>query len=188
MNCIIVHGCPSNIEKAMNPEERTYDKHWIPWLKKELEEKGIKTSVPLMPTPWEPDYNKWRKEFEKISINEESVLVGHSCGSSFLVRWLGETETRVKKLILVAPSKISEGRRDLLNNLYDFDINENIKNRIGEIIIFVSDDDYEDIIKSAELYHKKLEGKLIELNGRGHFTLGDMGTKEFPELLEEILK
>lgn len=27
---IIIHGCPSNVEKAMNPETRTYDKHWIP--------------------------------------------------------------------------------------------------------------------------------------------------------------
>ena len=33
-NCIIIHGCPSDAEKAMNPETRTYDKHWIPWLKK----------------------------------------------------------------------------------------------------------------------------------------------------------
>ena len=35
-NCIIIHGCPSNVEKAMNPETRTYDKHWIPWLKQNL--------------------------------------------------------------------------------------------------------------------------------------------------------
>jgi hypothetical protein len=33
-NCIIIHGCPSEKEKAMNSETRTYDKHWIPWIKK----------------------------------------------------------------------------------------------------------------------------------------------------------
>jgi len=30
MNCIIIHGCPTDVEKAMSPEKRTYDKHWIP--------------------------------------------------------------------------------------------------------------------------------------------------------------
>ena len=38
-NCIIIHGCPSNKEKAMNPATRTYDKHWIPWIKRKLIEK-----------------------------------------------------------------------------------------------------------------------------------------------------
>ena len=32
MNCIIIHGCPSNVEKAMDSEKSTYDKHWIPWI------------------------------------------------------------------------------------------------------------------------------------------------------------
>ncbi len=51
MNCIIIHGCPSNIEKSMNPETRTYDKHWIPWIKKQLQEKGIEAETPLIPEP-----------------------------------------------------------------------------------------------------------------------------------------
>ena len=42
----------------MNPETRTYDKHWIPWLKRNLIAAGIKTETPLMPDPWEPDYQK----------------------------------------------------------------------------------------------------------------------------------
>jgi hypothetical protein len=36
--------------------------------------------------------------------------------------------------------------------------------------------------------HEKLGGKLINIKGKGHFTFDDMGTEEFPELLEEILK
>ncbi|MBU1131866.1 hypothetical protein KKC32_01250 [Patescibacteria group bacterium] len=49
--CIIIHGCPSNAEKAMNSETRTYDKHWIPWIKKELNSKNIETEAPLLPSP-----------------------------------------------------------------------------------------------------------------------------------------
>ena len=57
-NCIIIHGCPSDIEKAMNPETRTYDKHWIPWSKRNLIALGIETETPLMPDPWKPNYQK----------------------------------------------------------------------------------------------------------------------------------
>ena len=32
------------------------------------------------------------------SLNEESVLVGHSSGCAFLVRWIGETKVKVKKV------------------------------------------------------------------------------------------
>ena len=92
IKCIIIHGCPSDIEKAMNSQLRTYDKHWIPWTKKQLVSKGIKVETPLMPEPWSPQYYLYKKEFEKYRVDENSVLIGHSCGCAFLVRWLGETK------------------------------------------------------------------------------------------------
>ncbi|MEK6862416.1 MAG: class I tRNA ligase family protein, partial [Nanoarchaeota archaeon] len=69
-NCIIVHGCPSNIEN--DPAKRTYDKHWIPWIKKEISAGGIPTETPVMPTPWAPNYNAWKKEFEKNTVTENT--------------------------------------------------------------------------------------------------------------------
>ena len=98
LNCIVIHGCPSDIEKAMNPETRTYDKHWIPWIKKELKGRGVKIETPLMPSPWKPDYNAFKAEFEKYPVSENTILIGHSCGCAFLVRWLGETKKSVRKL------------------------------------------------------------------------------------------
>jgi len=101
-NCIIIHGCFSNVEEAMNPETRTYDKYWIPRTKKILA-KDIETETPFMPSPREPDYEKFKRTFEKYYINENTILIGHSCGCAFLVRWLGETKMKIFKLILVAP-------------------------------------------------------------------------------------
>ncbi len=75
-NCIIIHGCPSDKESAMDPETRTYDKHWLPWTKEKLTQRGIDTSTPLMPEPWEPVYEKFKKELEKNQINENTILVG----------------------------------------------------------------------------------------------------------------
>lgn len=187
MNCIIIHGCPSDKEKAMDPETRNYDKHWMPWIKRELISRGIKTEIPLMPEPWQPNYDKFRDEFEKYYVGEDTILIGHSCGCAFLVNWLGEAKKKINKLILVAPWKIAYRKDGSDKDFYEFPMDEAIKSRVKKITIFTSDNDYKDGKKSAKIYHQGLGGKIINLKGRGHYTLRDMGTEEFPELLKEIL-
>lgn len=186
-NCIIIHGCPSNVEKAMNPETRTYDKHWIPWTKEKLIALGIPTETPLMPDPWEPSYEKFKAEFEKQEVNENTILIGHSCGTTFLLRWLGDSKQKVAKLILVAPwavaDKDDEGRRQF----YEHPIDPSIKDRVGEITYFTADDEEPDGKKSLQIIHDVLGGNIINLPGHGHYVMGDMGTTEFPELLEAVL-
>ncbi|MBU4600576.1 class I tRNA ligase family protein, partial [Candidatus Parcubacteria bacterium] len=62
-------------------------------------------------------------------------------------------------------------------------------NRVNKIIIFVSEDEKKYRIASAKLYQKELGGELQILKDRGHFTVAaNPINKEFPELLEEILK
>jgi predicted alpha/beta hydrolase family esterase len=101
---------------------------------------------------------------------------------------LGESKKKVKKLILVAPWKVTyrEDRSD--KAFYGYEINSSVKSNIKEIIIFSSDNEEEGGKRSAKMFHESLGGKLIELKGKGHYVLEDMGTEEFPELLQEILK
>lgn len=184
MNCIIIHGCPS---KAENFETRTYDKHWLQWIKNQLIARGIKTEVPLMPEPWVPDYKRFKEEFEKYNVNESTILIGHSCGCAFLVNWLGETKKKIKQLILVAPWKIAYRKDGSDKDFYEFPMDETIRSRVKKTVIFTSNNDYEDGKKSAKIYYNVLRGKLIELKGHGHYTLRDMGNEKFPELLKEIV-
>jgi len=186
ITCIIVHGCPGKSED--DPKKRTYDKHWMPWTKKQLEKKGIKTEAPLMPEPWKPDYNQFKKEFEKYEVNKNTILIGHSCGCSFLVRWLGETNKKIYKLILVAPWKIPTKGDKLKEAYYNFPINLEIKKNVKQIIIFTSDNEEENGKKSAKIFHEALGGKIIELKNHEHYTFNDMGTEEFPELIEIVLE
>jgi len=188
MNCIIIHGCPSDSEKAMNSKTRTYDKHWIPWIKQKLISNKIIVETPLMPEPWNPNYRKFKEEFEKYKVNEESILIGHSCGCAFLVRWLGETKQRINKLILVAPWKIPDVNDKFREEFYNYPIDATIKKRVNKIVMFTADNEEEDGKKSLKMYSKVLGGKIIELKKHGHYTFFDMGTEEFPELLVEILK
>ena len=188
MKVIIIHGCPSNPEKAMNPETRTYDKHCMPWIKKELIARKILVELPMMPMPWQPNYDRFKKEFEKYEVTPQTVLVGHSCGSAFLVRWLGETKKKIAKLILVAPWKIPDKNDKDRIAFYTYPIDETIKSRIKQITIFTSNNEEEDGKKSAKLFHEALGGKIINLPNHGHYCLEDMGTEAFPELLNEIIK
>ena len=123
-----------------------------------------------------------------LSVNEYSTLIGHSCGCSFLVRWLGETKREVRKLILVAPWKIAYRKDGSDKDFYEYDIDKDIKNRVEDIVIFTSNDELEDGKKSVKIFHNVLGGEVIDLKGRGHYILEDMGTEEFPELIEEVLK
>jgi uncharacterized protein len=186
-NCIILHGCPSNIIKATNPATRDYDKHWMPWTKKELISRGLETITPMMPEPWAPNYEKFKTEFEKYDIDKNTILVGHSCGCAFLVRWLGETKKEISKLILVAPWKIPARGDIARESFYTYKIDKTIKDRVKEIIFFTSDNEEENGKKSLKIFHNALNGKIIELKSHGHYTLGDMKTEEFPELVKVIL-
>lgn len=188
MNCIIIHGCPGREEEMMNSADRTFDKQWMPWTREKLEERGVKADAPIMPSPWAPDYEKFKAEFEKYEVNGDTILVGHSCGCAFLVRWLGETKQKIAKLILVAPWKIPKAGDAARQAFYTYHIDKTIKDRVQEIVMFTADDENEEGKESLKIFHEALDGKIIELKGHGHYTMGDMGTTEFPELLEVILK
>ncbi|MBT4277842.1 hypothetical protein HOD96_03810 [Candidatus Falkowbacteria bacterium] len=185
-NCIIIHGCPDNEEKAMNPKTRTYDKHWLPWIKNELEKVEFRVDFPLMPHPWNPSYKDHKKEFEKLDINESSILIGTSCGTTFLLRWLGETRRKVKAFIMVAPwynPKYDNKGRDF----YDFKIDKSVKDRVKNIIMFIADNEGETGKRSAKIFAEKLDPKVISISGYGHYIESHMKTDKFPELLKEVI-
>lgn len=187
MNCIIVHGCPGSEEQALNPADHTYAKHWLPWLQGELIKNGIPTEIPMMPQPWAPNYAAFQAVFAKYPISEDTVLVGHSCGTAFLVRWLGESKRAVRQLILVAPWKVPDDPRPGRQAFYDYEIDPTIPTRVGQIVTFTSNDESAAGKESLKIFHDVLGGQVISLPEHGHYTQDDMGTTEFPELLTLIL-
>ncbi len=148
--------------------------------------KDILTQTPELPEPYEPVYKDWLSVFEQFEVNSESVLVGHSCGGGFLVRWLSETDTVVDKLVLVAPWLDPE--KTVKDAFFDFKIDKNLKNKAREIHILVSDDDEQDVLESVEKIRNSIDGYIYhEFKGYGHFTFEDMGKREFSELLAIVL-
>lgn len=185
-NAIIIHGMPSKEEYDANPQRTT--EHWLPWLNKQLEDRKIATTIPEMPIPYAPVYEQWRDTFEHILCNDETVLIGHSCGGGFLVRWLSENNVKVGKVALVAPWTDPDGTdREYCTDFFDFVIDPNLVAKTEGVIVFVSDDDETPILRTVEELEKQIVGlNVIRKQDMGHFTTGD-GIVEFPELLDEIL-
>jgi predicted alpha/beta hydrolase family esterase len=186
-DCIIIHGCPSGPEGERDADTRSYDKHWIPWVRERLIERNVPTLSPIMPDPWAPDYTRFKQEFEKHPVSERTMLIGHSCGCAFLVRWLGESKQKIDTLVLVAPWKVPRAGDRHREAFYAFSIDATIKHRARQILMFTSDTEAADGKKSLAIYHAARGGDVIHLPNRGHYVMADMGTCEFPELIDRIV-
>jgi predicted alpha/beta hydrolase family esterase len=185
-NAIIVHGMPDK-EEYYSPEfPACSNYHWLPWLQKQLIMTDIKADTPEMPHTYAPVYEIWKREFERFDVTPETILVGHSCGGGFLVRWLSEQkDVKVGKVVLVAPWLDVE--RELETGFFDFTIDPHLVSRTDGVVIFNSDNDSDYIQKSVSKIRTEIpQAKYVEFHNYGHFCIGDMKSEAFPELLEEI--
>ncbi len=185
-NCIIVHGCEYNEQNSVKLAQRTVENHWTVWVREELIVRGIPAQTPLLPRSWAPKYEAFKSELEKYEVTEHTILVGHSCSCAFLVRWLGETRKKIAKLVLVAPWKVFDGTDADRVSFYSYDIDPTIVDKVGEIIMFTADNESDDGKKSLQIFHNVLGGKIISLDGRGHYRTSQWQSSAFPELVEVI--
>ncbi len=189
-NAILIHGWNTK-EEYYDPDRPTASNdHWFPWLTKQLVLKDINTVSIEMPDGFYPKYEIWKRELERYDISEETILVGHSCGGGFLVRWLSDNPDRkVGKVVLVAPwLGLDTGDEPFDENFFDFEIDPNMASRTTELTIITSDNDHPSVLDSIQILRKKIARiNIKEFTGKGHFTLRSLGSPEFPELLKELL-
>ncbi len=168
-NAIIVHGMQSK-EDYYDPQYPSQSNfHWIPWLQKQLLMHDIATATPEMPLPYAPEYAVWKKEFERYDVTPETILVGHSAGGGFLVRWLSEhAETHVGKVFLVAPWLDLQKESD--TGFFDFEIDPKITLRVQQVTIFNDTDDEKDIHASVQKLRDVLNPvDYVEVSAQNHF-------------------
>lgn len=184
---IIIHGWSEKEDFFNMNIPSDSNNHWFPWLQKNLSVKGYNCQTPEMPNGYEPNYGLWKEQLENLKPDENTTLVGHSCGGGFIVRWLSENKIKIDKLILVAPW-IDPEKNNIDPEFFNFQIDKNLKEKTNKLVMMFSNNDYEDVMKSVNILKDELkEVKLIELKGKGHFVMSSMDGVEFPELLEEIL-
>lgn len=187
MNAIILHGAPEK-EAYYNPDlPSESNAHWLPWLQKELLIRDIPAVTPEIPFSYEPKWDFWTKEIERYDITQETILVGHSAGAGFWVRYLSEhKDLRVGKVVLVGPW-LDPGKT-LEEDFFGFEIDSELLSRTKGLVIFYAEDDSESVVSSVNLLKAQIKGcQMRHFPGYGHFKYDNLKTDRFPELRDEIL-
>ncbi|MCI5050941.1 MAG: alpha/beta hydrolase [Candidatus Pacebacteria bacterium] len=142
---------------------------------------------PEMPNKDYANYQAWSIWFEKVIpyLRDNVILIGHSLGGGFLMKWLSINilPVSIKQLHLVAPTNNHNSEDynlgDFINNEFPGNFSEN---NIPQIYIYHSEDDPEVPLQESESYHKQLQNsELIRFKNRGHFL-----DETFPELFANI--
>lgn len=181
-NVVILHG-----------SGETDKSFWLPYAKKELEKKGYKVSIPLLPNTDNPDIKAWLPVALKEDYSQETIIIGHSAGCPLQLSVLENINVRVKQVILVSGYARKKGgasnfeEEPILQKDYNWKM---IKENVEDIILINSDNDPWgcDDVEGRYILDKLGKGKLIVMKGEGH-----MGSdrfkqpyKEFPFLLKLI--
>ena len=186
-SAIILHGMPSKEEYYDISSKTQSSSHWLPWIQKQLIVSGILAQTPELPHPYEPKYEDWLDVFKQLTLNEETMLVGHSCGAGFLIRYLSENSVHVGKVALVAPF-LDKKYSDATALFFEFIVDKDFVSKTKEVKVFYSTDDEQDILESVKLLKEQVKDiRYVEFTNKGHFTYGTMKTEEFPELKDFLL-
>ncbi len=182
---LIIHGTCSQEEYLDERYPSSINSHWLPWLLKQLLMAGYAAQTPTMPLAYQPVYHDWAREFQRHELGPESLLVGHSCGGGFLLRWLAENPVPIRRLVLVAPWLDPQGRK--CPEFFRFELDPALSARTEMHLVF-SDNDGADIAESVRRIQAVYPGiKKHLFPGYGHFCFANLRTAAFPELREIAL-
>jgi uncharacterized protein len=187
-SAIILHGICDSEEYHSNKYPSSSNSHWIPWLQKQLLTNQIDCQTPDVMNSYKGNYEDWLRAVQPHKINEETIIVCHSAGCGFFLKYLSENkDIYFDKLIMVAPFNDPYYEYgDFLRCVLD----SGLSSRANTMHVFYSlDEDVKGVKETVDVIMKTYpNSKLTEFNNHGHFCLSDMGTEEFPELLDVILQ
>lgn len=182
-NAVIVHGKANQAKYYDGAFESPSNAGWLPWIQKQLLLHDILAQTPEMPKPWKPEYVAWCREFERFDITPKTLLIGHSCGAGFLVRWLSEhTDVYVGKVVLVAPW-LDPDQTSKTSTFFNFVMDAHLSERTAKLTMFNSNDDFSGAKISARMVKDTIQNiNVREFDDYGHFA----SITVFPELRDEL--
>jgi len=184
---IILHGVPEK-EFYYDPSKPSESNaHWLPWLQKELIIRDIKADTPEVPHAYEPDWETWCREVERYDITPETMLVGHSFGGGFWLRYLSEhPDLHVGRVLLVGPWLDPD--RTLKQHIFAGTLDKGLASRTAGLTVFYSQDDSENVSTSVDRIRQEVAGtEYRRFEKHGHFTYENLQGETFPELLGVLL-
>jgi len=162
--------------------------NWFPWIAEKLKSLGHNVFVPRFPTPINQSVKNWcvALDAQAPKFGENTILIGHSCGATYILHILEALKNPVAKSIFIS-GFIDKLGNEYFDNLNEDFINHNfdwekIRKNAGEIIILHGDNDPYVPMAAAQRLADGLQTEIkIILNG-GHLN-AESGYTQFPELM-----
>lgn len=167
--------------------------NWFPFLRKEIESKGLEVYTPDFPTGvGYQNYENWEKVLKAYLdaglINENTTIFAHSIAPIFICKFLINNKVKVKRLVFVCGFNnylgINEEYDNVNKSMYLDDLAE-VKNYCNDIICFYSDNDPYVKYEVEKDFADTIANKQIAIKGGGHLNSESNYTK-FDELLEYV--
>lgn len=153
-------------------------------------EDSFQVMVPEMPCKWFADYKAWKIWFERhceYITDPKPIFIGWSLGTTFLLKYLTEENSRVlpDQLHLVSPYVTNSSPGEILGS-FEFDLHKTseLQDLIASISIYHSRDDKSVPYSDCEVLHSHIpKATLYTFEDRWHFY-----GPTFLELVENIIK
>lgn len=176
--------------------------NWFPRFKEQMESKGFEVIIPDLPNADKPVLKEWLDGLNKLDIKKDDRLfvIGHSLGGPTACQFVLRNKLNVEKLILVAPTGISQNNKDwsnLLNagasqegvdsvkNFNEENKNlEKLNDLVGQFTVYFSEDD-PFIPLEVKNDYGLVRGKNKIYKDLGHFN-ETANLMEFPDILKEF--
>jgi predicted alpha/beta hydrolase family esterase len=179
------------------------DEAWLPWLKRQLDGRDYRVSLPLMPNPARPTIAEW-VEFIEALVGEpdgETAMVGHSIGGQAVIRYLerlGAARKSVGRTVIVAsgfPPGLPPGEAEAMADGDEVLVPwltvgvdaGSVKRAAGKCTVILSDDDpYIEAAAAEAGFRAALDPRIIIERSKGHLN-DDSGLTELPSALQAVV-
>lgn len=179
---IIIHGTLGSPEG-----------NWFPWMKNALEARAHSVFIPEFPTPEGQSKDGWRAVLRDQApvFDDNTVLIGHSIGATFLLHILESMTQPVKGSFFISPvmDVIDNPEYGQLNASFikaEFDWSH-MQHKAGLATIMHGDDDPYVPLSHAQALAHHLDVPLDVVKNGGHLN-AESGYTQFAELLDKVTK
>jgi predicted alpha/beta hydrolase family esterase len=163
--------------------------NWFQWLKSELEKRGLTAWMPQLPHAEQPSLKNWQQFVNEecpFSINEETLIVGHSSGA-ILALVLAENNTeKIGAVVGVSVFYDNSLQWEPNDKLFDVQFDwATIRQGTNELLFIHSDNDPYVPLDQAKFIATHTSSEIIVISGEGHFNIEHSDDyRQFPKLVE----
>ncbi len=181
----------------------TWGAHWATPLSHTLKQAGYNVHMPdISYESGDLDLCLWELEKYRSSIDENSIIIGHSMGSHLGLKFIETLDTKVDMFVSVAwifewmsthkahkNSPNIKNLEDVFIGLMDTEIDyKKVRKNIKKSVLYTSDED--DLIETNEqktfFQENNLLDKYVVLPWKNHFSTSRWNITHLPEILDEF--